>query len=90
MREHTKGNFVMFFQQEVAMDNKEYDDFLDWCLDEGMEFPCTPSQFYAMACRYTDDGDLIAILCEYGIGADWQDVIGLYHVIPKGIPHWQR
>ena len=90
MREHTKGNFGLFFKQEVIMDNKLYDYFLDWCEGEGLPFPCTPSQFYERACRYTDDGELIDMLCEYGIGADWQDAIGLYRVIPEGIPYWQR
>jgi hypothetical protein len=69
---------------------KEYDDFLSWCESEGLDFPCTPSQFYERACRCTDDGDLIDMLCEYRIGDDWKDAIGLYHVIPEGIPYWQR
>lgn len=54
----------------------EYQEFLDWCEEQGLEFPCTSTQFHARAEQYAGhDEDLIDFLCEEGIGPDWKNLV---------------
>lgn len=73
----------------------EYQEFIDWCVAQGNEFPCTAHQFYRRAQRFANqfydaDDELVHDLCCLGIGEDYLATIGLYHVIPDGIPHYLR
>lgn len=52
----------------------EYEEFLDFCEKQGLEFPCTAGEFHARAAKFAcGDEALINILCQQGIGPNWAD-----------------
>lgn len=56
------------------MNENEYEEFLNWAEESGLDFPCTREQFYARVVAYSaGDYGLLVRLCERGIGPDWRE-----------------
>lgn len=54
---------------DMSYSEEQYDDFLEWAEEKGLNFPCTASQFYARASQFADgDNDILVALCDHGIG----------------------
>lgn len=51
-----------------------YEEFLDWAESIGFEFPCTAGEFFARAASFSGgDQEIVASLCEQGIGPNWDE-----------------
>lgn len=52
----------------------EYQEFLQYWVEQGFDFPCTAQQFIARTLEYArGDEELVERLCHQGIGPDWRD-----------------
>lgn len=61
-----------FASRRIAMSNEigmiKYNEFLEWCEGECLEFPCTENQFRARAADYAaGEWDLYLFLCSVGL-----------------------
>lgn len=52
----------------------EYQEFFNYWVEQGYDFPCTAQQFWARAVEYArGDEELVERLCHQGIGHNWRD-----------------
>ena len=53
---------------------KEYEEFVEFWVEQGFDFPFTAQQFIARTLEYAKgDEELLKKLCQRGIGPDWRD-----------------
>ena len=54
-----------------------YEEFLGFCEEQGLEFPCTAAQFIACAQEFARVGgwneEVTDALCKQGIGQNWEE-----------------